>query len=232
MIVVVHHSIDVAEIFGRGFTREGFATSVFATDDFDGWIGTAAAVELSAVEAYFVGCYQDHEKIVSRVRKHSQAPVVILADNINLELVLSLFQLGVDDIVSHKTQVRVLIAKLGAITRRLHRVGKAIEIDGLKVYYDGRDPEYAGAVIDMPRRERRILEYLVMNQQRRVTRSQIFSAVYGLFNEEFDENVIESHISRLRKRLKHILGHDPIDSKRYLGYQFLPAPPTPARIAA
>jgi hypothetical protein len=30
--------------------------------------------------------------------------------------------------------------------------------------------------------------------------------------------VVESHISKLRKKLKHRLGFDPIDSKRYLGY--------------
>ena len=44
------------------------------------------------------------------------------------------------------------------------------------------------------------------------------NAVYGLFDEDVDENVIESHISKLRKKLKHRLGFDPIDSKRFLGY--------------
>jgi len=51
-----------------------------------------------------------------------------------------------------------------------------------------------------------------------VTKSQIFNAIYGLFDENVDENVVESHISKLRKKLKHHLGFDPIDSKRYLGY--------------
>ncbi|HKN27514.1 MAG TPA: winged helix-turn-helix domain-containing protein, partial [Roseiarcus sp.] len=39
-----------------------------------------------------------------------------------------------------------------------------------------------------------------------------------LFDENVDENVIESHISKLRKKLKQRLGFDPIDSKRFLGY--------------
>ena len=53
----------------------------------------------------------------------------------------------------------------------------------------------------------------------RVTKTQIFNSVYGLFSEDIDENVIESHISKLRKRLRHRLGHDPIQSQRYLGYR-------------
>ena len=51
-----------------------------------------------------------------------------------------------------------------------------------------------------------------------MTKAQIFNSVYGLFNEDIDENVVESHISKLRKRLRHRLGYDPIQSQRYLGY--------------
>jgi DNA-binding response OmpR family regulator len=54
-----------------------------------------------------------------------------------------------------------------------------------------------------------------------VSRAQIFSAVYGLFDEEIEESVVESHISKLRKKLRRVLGHDPIDCKRYLGYQLI-----------
>ena len=44
-----------------------------------------------------------------------------------------------------------------------------------------------------------------------------------MFNEDVEENVIESHISKLRKKLRNALGYDPIDSKRYLGYRLMPA---------
>jgi len=71
-------------------------------------------------------------------------------------------------------------------------------------------------VLPLPRRERRILEYFVNNKGRRITKSQIFQSIYGIFDENVDENVVESHISKLRKKLKHRLGFDPIDSKRYL----------------
>jgi DNA-binding response OmpR family regulator len=76
-------------------------------------------------------------------------------------------------------------------------------------------------VLPLPRRERRILEYLVSNHGCRVTKTQIFNYVYGLFSEDIDENVIESHVSKLRKRLRYRLGFDPIDSQRYLGYRLI-----------
>ena len=51
-----------------------------------------------------------------------------------------------------------------------------------------------------------------------MTKTQIFNAIYGIFDEDVEEDVVESHISKLRKNLRHRLGYDPIDSKRYLGY--------------
>jgi flagellar biosynthesis regulator FlaF len=42
-------------------------------------------------------------------------------------------------------------------------------------------------VLPLPRRERRILEFLVANRNVRVTKAQIFSRVYGLFNEEIED---------------------------------------------
>ena len=85
----------------------------------------------------------------------------------------------------------------------------------------GAIPRSPGSKLHLPRRELRILEYLVSNKGRRVTKTQIFNFVYGLFSDEIDENVIESHISKLRKRLRYKLGHDPIDSQRYLGYRLI-----------
>ena len=40
----------------------------------------------------------------------------------------------------------------------------------------------------------------------------------AVFDEDVEENVVESHISKLRKKLRKKLGFDPIDSKRFLGY--------------
>ena len=91
-------------------------------------------------------------------------------------------------------------------------------IGSMRVFFDGRDPEVNGEPFVLPRRERRILEYLVRNQNKRVTKEKIFGFVYGFCNEEVEESVIESHISKLRKKLRARLGFDPIDSKRYVGY--------------
>ena len=91
-------------------------------------------------------------------------------------------------------------------------------VGDIRLFPDGRPPEVAGEPLPLPRREYRILEHLVMNRGRRVTKQQLFNAVYGVFEDSVEESVIESHISKLRKKLRQRLGYDPIDSRRYLGY--------------
>ena len=51
------------------------------------------------------------------------------------------------------------------------------------------------------------------------SKAQIFNSIYGIFDENVEESVVESHISKLRKKLRVRLGYDPINSVRYLGYR-------------
>jgi DNA-binding response OmpR family regulator len=227
MIVIADTGLDVAETYSASFNREGIAATAFGTADLESWIATADATEVGAVEAFIFGYFQHLEKTIQSIRKISPAPVIVIGKNTGLDNILKLFSVGSDDVVQPNIHVRELVARLGAIRRRLDTTQKVFDVGGFRVYFDGRDPEFNGMPVDLPRRERRILEYLIVNRTRRVTRAQIFNAVYGVFNADVEENVIESHISKLRKKLKRILGHDPIDTKRFLGYQFVAKPTAP-----
>ena len=113
------------------------------------------------------------------------------------------------------------MVRADAVWRRVNQSAPLVETEEIKVFFDGRDPEVNGEPLPLPRRERHILEYLVKNSHRRVTKSQIFNAIYGIFDDNVDEVVVEGHISKLRKKLRLRIGRDVIDAKRYLGYQFV-----------
>ena len=135
--------------------------------------------------------------------------------------------------------VREILARSEAIWRRVNGVGQgsgqgsgqgaeaegqaegAAKADRLKVFHDGRDPEIDGVPLSLPRRERHILEYLVRNRGRRLTKTQVFNVVYGVYSNGVEESVIEGHVSKLRKKLTERLGHDPIEAKRYMGYTYV-----------
>lgn len=221
MIILVDDRSEVTEAYRASFGREGISAASFNPSDFDSWFHSTSGPDMAAVEAFILGDFDHRETVARAIKTRSEAPAIALNDSTGLESTLKLFAAGIDDVVRKPVHAREIIARIGAIRRRATPLPKATEIGDLRVFNDGRDPEVGGITLVLPRRERRILEYLVANRTRRVSRNQIFNAVYGLFDEEVEESVVESHISKLRKKVRNVLGYDPIDTKRYLGYQIV-----------
>jgi two-component system, OmpR family, flagellar system response regulator FtcR len=203
--------------YATSLDREGVSSAGIDPVDFREWINNLSDIDVHAVEAFLIGDCSNREIFSILIRERSRAPVLCLNERQSLDDTIGLFEAGVDDVLRKPMHVREILACVGAINHRAFGENSHVTIGEMCVYFDGRDPEIAGIPLQLPRRDR-ILECLVRNRGRRVTKAQIFSAVYGLFDEDVDENVVESHISKLRKKLKPRLGYDPIVSKRYLGY--------------
>lgn len=221
MIVIVDERETVTEGYTSWFGREGVSATGFCPGEFGNWVKAVADPDIRAIEAVLVGDCVERHGIARLVRGRSRAAVIALNDSKSLEDTLELFASGVDDVIRKPVHVREILARIKAIRNRAQTDDECLSVGEIRVFPDGRDPVVGGEVMSLPRRERRILEYLVSNKGCRVNKTQIFNYVYGLFSEDIDENVVESHISKLRKRLRHRLGHDPIESQRYLGYRLL-----------
>ncbi|MGX5801677.1 response regulator transcription factor [Bradyrhizobium sp. Arg314] len=221
MIVIVDERELVTEGYSSLFDREGVATAGFAPGEFGEWVSSAADTDLRCVRAFLIGDCREGAISPRQIRDRTGAPVIALSEHHSLEHTLRLFESGVDDVVRKPVHIREILARITAIRRRGSEEAAYTEVGSMRIFMDGRDPEIDGEPLPLPRRERRILEYLASNRGRRVTKTQVFNAIYGIFDEEVEENVVESHISKLRKKLREKLGHDPIDSKRFLGYRLV-----------
>jgi DNA-binding response OmpR family regulator len=221
MYVVVDQRPEVVEGYTASFNREGFSAMGFCSNEFTDWLNTADNNDVAAIESFVLGDFTGREAVPETIRNHSRAPIIALSEVRSLDQTLGLFAAGADDVVRKPVHVREIVARSGAIARRSNEKSPVAGTSRLKVFFDGRDPELDGEPLPLPRRERHILEYLVKNAHRRVTKTQIFNAIYGIFDAEVDEIVVEGHISKLRKKLRSRLGRDVIDAKRYLGYQFV-----------
>jgi DNA-binding response OmpR family regulator len=222
MIVVVDERATVTEGYVSWFSREGISACGLTSGEFESWVSAVSESDMRSVEAVLLGECGNRSVLAKTIRRRSTvAAIIAMNENRSLEETLDLFSVGVDDVVRKPIHVREIIARVKAIRRRASGAADFTDVGEMRVFFDGRDPEVKGEVLQLPRRERRILEYLVSNRGCRINKTQIFNSVYGLFSEDIDENVVESHISKLRKRLRHRLGYDPIDSKRYLGYRLV-----------
>jgi two-component system, OmpR family, flagellar system response regulator FtcR len=219
MYIVVDDRESVANSYVGGLVREGVSSISFSSREFWDWLQSASEADLAAVDAFLLGDVDARGSLPRAVRKRSSAPIIAVSGLKMLKNTLELFESGVDDVVHVPIHLREILARTAAIARR--RAGDMPRpCEGrLQVFFNGRDPEIGGCALTLPRRELRILEYMVGNHGKWITKTQIFNAVYGIFEASFDESVIESHVSKLRRKLRDRLGFDAIVARRYVGYR-------------
>lgn len=221
MYIVIDQRQIVTAGYVASFAREGVSSLGFYSEDFHDWLRSASDTDLNAVQAFLLGDFDQRASCAEVIRNHTRAPIIALNETRSLEQTLNLFAAGIDDVVRKPVHIREILARSDAIWRRLNDASGYNQFGRMRVYFDGRDPEIDGDVLILPRRERHILEYLVRNRGRRVSKTQIFNAIYGIYNENVEESVVEGHISKLRKKIRQKLGHDPVEAKRYIGYMFV-----------
>ncbi|GJE11670.1 response regulator transcription factor [Methylobacterium longum] len=225
MYVIVDERSMVTDGYVASFNREGISSVGLRADDFADWLQTAPGTDLDAVQGFLLGACEQRPGWPELIQKRSRAPIIAMIETRCLTETLHLFGAGIDDVVRKPIHVREILARTEAVWRRSQREeardAGADRTARLKVYFDGRDPDIDGEKMALPRRERQILEFLVRNRGRRMTKEQVFNAVYGAFTSDVDESVIEGHISKLRKKLRQKLSFDPIEVRRYLGYAFV-----------
>lgn len=167
--------------------------------------------------------------VCKRLRKVSSVPVIMVtARDSEIDKVVGL-ELGADDYVTKPYSARELIARIRAVLRRGGEQQVAdYEEDGDDILGDDRvrmDVErhtvtVAGESISMPLKEFDLLEYLMRNSGRVLTRGQLIDRIWGA-DYVGDTKTLDVHVKRLRSKIEE----EPSSPKhlvtvRGLGYKF------------
>lgn len=147
-----------------------------------------------------------------------RTPVVVLtAHNIPEDRIEGLDQ-GADDYLGKPFLVDELMARLRAMARRAENYSSQMFKEGnLTLSSDTGEAMIDGVSVALPRREMLVLQLLLRRAGRTVLRRNLEEAVYG-FDDEIQSNALDSHVSRLRKRLGDAGATVTIHSMRGLGY--------------
>ena len=218
MYIVSEDRESIAEAMLAPLARLGFSGMTMRLAEIRDWLATASEKDITAIEGVMVGGGPSRIDSLKEMRKRFDGPIIVVNDQRMLNDTLEFFAAGADDVVTKPVHMREVLARMAAIRRRLQSAQDKCA-EPIRVFSDGRDPIVGDVPLQLPRRELRILECLVASRSAWLTKSRIFNSVYGVCDDRFDEDVVESHICRLRKRLKNRLGYDPIETQRFLGYR-------------
>ena len=157
--------------------------------------------------------------LVRRLRSEGhQTPVLLLTTMSGLNDRVEGLEGGADDYLVKPFAFAELLARVNAITRRAD-VGEPtrLRLADLEIDLIRRTAAREGKAIELQAQEFRLLEYLLRNAGRVVTRTMLLENVWDL---HFDPrtNIVETHMSRLRSKVDRGFGTELIRTLRGVGY--------------
>ncbi len=152
-------------------------------------------------------------------RKKMHSPVLILTAQEGKEHVVKLLNAGADDYLGKPFDLGELLARIKALVRRAKGVATPVlTVSDLELNTVQQTVCRRGQFLDLSPTEYRILEYLIHRPRAVVSQQELLEHLYD-FDWEHHSNVIEAHISNLRRKL-NIAGTEPlIETLRHRGYR-------------
>lgn len=218
-LLLVEDDRDLRRFLAKAFREEGYTVAEAESGDRALDLGLDGSHHCIILDVMLPG--RDGFSIVEEFRRRAiLTPVLMLTAKDELESRVRGLESGADDYLTKPFDLPELIARVNALIRRAElrhkdatvRVG-ALVLDPLtrRVMSDRR-------VLDLSPREFSLLEFLMRNAGRTVSRSRIAEAVW---NYKFDPetNVVDVYVNYLRKKLDFVGNSPPIRTVRGTGYR-------------
>jgi two-component system OmpR family response regulator len=217
-VLVVEDDEETAAYIGKGLTQAGMAFDR-ADNGRDGLVlATGERYDVMIVDRMLPAL--DGLSVVKTLRAAQMGmPVLFLTTMSGIDDRVEGLEAGGDDYLVKPFALPELLARVNALARRPPLVGEqsVLTVADLKMDLIRRKVSRRGEPIELQPREFRLLEYLMRNTDRVVTRTMLLEQVWDL---HFDPrtNVVETHISRLRAKVDKPFGRDLIHTVRGAGY--------------
>jgi two-component system OmpR family response regulator len=220
-ILLIEDDLEMAQSLIGGFGEQGHAVDHAA--DGENGLRLACEQQYQVIIVDRMLPLLDGLSLVKRLRATEvMTPVIYLTTMSGIDDRVHGLEAGADDYLVKPFAFVELLARVRVLARRpvAQDVVTRLRAGELEMDLLQRTVTRAGRTIELLPQEFRLLEYLMRNANRNVTRTMLLEHVWDI---HFDPqtSVVESHISRLRAKLNQDAEADPIQTIRGTGYKLL-----------
>ncbi len=217
-VLLVEDDQETSAYVARGLREQGHVVDLAATGRDGLFLGTDGGHDVLIVDRMLPGL--DGIGLVQALRGTGvRAPVLFLTALGGVGDRVRGLEAGGDDYLVKPFSFAELLARLNALNRRppLSETPTVLRASDLEMDLLKRTVTRAGRRIELQPREFQLLEYLLRNADRVVTRTMLLEAVWD-FHFDPKTNIVETHMSRLRGKLSQHGGAELIQTLRGAGY--------------
>ena len=165
----------------------------------------------------------DGQYICREVRRKSDVPIIMVTSrNSDLDQLISM-NYGADDYVEKPFHTQILLARIGAVLRRVKKSSTAVEVidcGGWSLDVQKRMAVHGSQWVELTKNEWNILYYLAKNMGKLVSREELMTYLWD--SEMFvDDNTLSVNMARIRSRLQEIGVGPVVKTRRGQGYMMM-----------
>lgn len=218
-ILIAEDDIPLANFLRQGFQAENYAVEVCY--DGEHAIQMACSQEYDSIVLDLNFPDRDGLSVLKHVRvSRASLPVIVLTARNRVEDRVECLDAGADDYLTKPFSFLELSARIRALLRRSHLpTTTVLAVADLKLNRMERRVERAGKQIELTSKEFALLEYLMRNAGRHVTRDMIIEHVWNLTLSSGTTNVVDVYINYLRKKIDGAAHPKLIHTLRGIGYK-------------
>ncbi|MEX0737450.1 MAG: response regulator transcription factor [Bacteroidota bacterium] len=215
-ILLVEDETKLARFIQRGLETEGFTVEIAA----DGALGEkrARSDQFDLILLDVLLPKKDGLEILKAIRKAGiKTPVLMLTARSETQDIVSGLDTGADDYLTKPFVFEVLLARIRSILRRGHQSETLLKIADLRLDTVKHKASRNGTTIDLTAREYALLECLMRNHPKLVTRQHLAKEIWG-FDFDPGTNIVDVYVNHLRKKIDHGFGKKLLHTERGQGY--------------
>ncbi|MBL7212134.1 MAG: response regulator transcription factor [Desulfobacteraceae bacterium] len=217
-LLVVEDDKKIASFVSKGLREAGFAVDA-AGDGVDGLhLALTEPYDAAVVDIMLPGL--DGLSLIERLReKNIKTPVLILSAKRTVDDRVRGLQTGGDDYMTKPFSFSELLARIQALIRRASQTSdpSSLRAGDLAIDLLSRQANRGGQPINLPSREFSLLEYLMRNKGRIISKTSILEHVYD-YSFDPQTNVVDVLVCRLRNKVDRDFKPKMIHTVRGMGY--------------
>jgi DNA-binding response OmpR family regulator len=217
-VLLIEDELRLAENIVAAFRETGLAVDHAADGEAGSHLAEQGVYDAIVLDLMLPG--KSGQRVLQDLRrKKVHSPVLILTAQEGKESVVNLLNAGADDYLGKPFDLGELLARIKALIRRAKGVATPVlTVSDLEMNTVQQTVRRRGQFLDLSPTEYRILEYLIHRPRAVVSQQELLEHLYD-FDWEHHSNVIEAHISNLRRKL-NVAGAEPlIETLRHRGYR-------------